>query len=109
MEEHNLKEMVRAEIRSVLGTETEEMHTKKEAVVKHLAENMSVIDLRHLCVKEAASMIECYAMGNTEGMLHEFYELKLAVCALAEHLPEMLPEVAKKKAVDGYYSMFVKE
>ena len=77
--------------------------------LKHLAENMSVIDLRHLCVKEAASMIECYAMGNTEGMLHEFYELKLAVCALAEHLPEMLPEVAKKKAVDGYFSMFIKE
>lgn len=108
MENENLQEIVRAEVRNLLGTETEEMHAKKEAVIKHLAESMSVIDLRHLCVKEAASMIECYAMGNTEGMLNEYNELKLAVCALAEHLPEMLPEVAKKKAVDGYYSMFVK-
>lgn len=80
---------------------------KKDEIVDHLAETMDMVALRHLAVKEAASMIQSYAMGDTEGMLQEFFELKIAMCAVMKHLPDMLPEMQNKKAIEKYARMFL--
>lgn len=103
------KEEIRNIVREMFTEEDQEIAEKKDAVVSALAKSMDLIALRHLAVKEAASLIECYAMGNTDGMIHEFWELKMAICAVMKHLPEFQPEMEKKKAVDGYYKMYVKD
>lgn len=52
-------------------------------------------------------MIQCYAMGDTEGMLQEFFELKIAMCAVMKHLPDVLLEMQNKKAIEKYAQMFL--
>jgi hypothetical protein len=100
---------IRKMIREILGADDSEQMAKQDEIITHLAETMDIIALRHLAVKEAASLIQCYAMGDTEGMLQEYYELKIAMHAVMKHLPDILPEMQKKKAIDKYERMFLEK
>ena len=110
---HSINEETKVEIRKmireIMGTDNAEQMAKRDEIVHHLAESMDMVALRHLAVKEAASMIQCYAMGDTEGMLQEFFELKIAMCAVMKHLPDMLPEMQNKKAIEKYERMFLEK
>lgn len=100
---------IRKMIREILGADDSEQMAKRDEIVDHLAETMDMVALRHLAVKEAASLIQCYAMGDTEGMLQEYYELKIAMHAVMKHLPDILPELQNKKAIDKYERMFLEK
>lgn len=110
---HSMNEEAKVEIRKmireIMGTDNAEQMAKRDEIVNHLAESMDMVALRHLAVKEAASMIQCYAKGDTEGMLQEFFELKIAMCAVMKHLPDMLPEMQNKKAIEKYERMFLEK
>ena len=87
-----------------------ETHKLKCKVVHRLAETMTLPDLQTLAIKEVGEMVTCYAMGNTEGMLHSYIELKIAMKAIQKHLPEGMTSRIYTEAVQGYADMFnVKE
>ena len=53
-------------------------------------------------VHEIGELLDCLSRGDTEGILHEFAELKIVMCAIKRHLPEGMSMRVWQDAVEGY-------
>lgn len=101
-----LTEEMKNEFRAMISEymEGEECETEKlkNRVVEKLVETMGLDDLEKHAVHEIGEFLDCYGMGSVEGMLHEFAELKIVMCAVKKHFPEGMVTRIWKEAVEGY-------
>lgn len=93
-----VREMI-SEYMEGAATETDKL---MEHVVAKLAESMDIPALEMHALHEIGELLDCLSRGDTEGVLHEFAELKIVMCAVKRHLPEGMTMRVWQDAVEGY-------
>ena len=97
-----MKKAVREMIEEYMEGAASETDKLMEHVVAKLAETMDIPALEMHAVHEIGEMLDCLSRGDTEGILHEFAELKIVMCAIKRHLPEGMSMRVWQDAVEGY-------
>lgn len=93
-----VREMI-SEYMEGAATETDKL---MEHVVAKLAETMDIPALEMHAVHEIGELLDCLSRGDVEGIMHEFAELKIVMCAIKRHLPDGVTMRVWQDAVDGY-------
>jgi hypothetical protein len=110
MFDHEHQEEIRRIVSEYMKGDDSEIRKLKCKISNHLAFNMTLSELQTLAIKETGEIIQYHAMGKTENMLKSYFELKIVMKAVQEHLPEGMIERIYADAVHGYAKMFdVKE
>lgn len=97
-----MKKAVREMISEYMEGAESETEKLTEHVVAKLAETMDIPALEMHALHEIGELLDCLSQGNTEGILHEFSELKIVMCAVKRHLPEGMNMRVWQDAVEGY-------
>ena len=101
-----MKKAVREMISEYMEGAESETEKLMEKVACALAERMDVSALEKHAVHEVGQMLDYYGMENVEGVFHEFYELKIVMCALRKHFPEGMTHRICREAVEEYAKKF---
>ena len=97
-----MKKAVREMISEYMDGAASETDKLMEHVVAKLAETMDIHALEMHAVHEIGELLDCLSRGDTEGILHEFAELKIVMCAIKRHLPDGVTMRVWQDAVEGY-------
>lgn len=97
-----MKKAVREMISEYMEGAATETDNLMEHVVAKLAETMDIPALEMHALHEIGELLDCLSRGDTGGILHEFAELKIVMCAVKRHLPEGMTMRVWQDAVDGY-------
>lgn len=97
-----MKKAVREMIEEYMEGAESETEKRMEHVVAKLAETMDIPALEMHALHEIGELLDCLSRGDVEGILHEFAELKIVMCAVNRHLPEGMAMRVWQDAVDGY-------
>lgn len=97
-----MKKAVREMISEYMEGAATETDNLMEHVVAKLAETMDIPALEMHALHEIGELLDCLSRGDVEGIMHEFAELKIVMCAVKRHLPEGMNMRVWQDAVDGY-------
>ena len=97
-----MKKAVREMISEYIKGAESETENRMEHVVAKLAETMDIPALEMHALHEIGELLDCLSRGDVEGILHEFAELKIVMCAVKRHLPEGMTMRVWQDAVEGY-------
>ena len=97
-----MKKAVREMISEYMEGAATETDNLMEHVVAKLAETMDIPALEMHALHEIGELLDCLSRGDVDGILHEFSELKIVMCAVKRHLPDGVTMRVWQDAVDGY-------
>ena len=97
-----MKKAIREMISEYMECAASENDKLMEHDVAKLAETMDIPALEMHAVHEIGELLDCLSRGDTEGILHEFAELKIIICAVKRHLPNGVTMRVWQDAVEGY-------
>ena len=97
-----MKKAVREMISEYMEGAESKTEKRMERDVAKLAETMDIPALELHAVHEIGELLDCLSRGDVEGILHEFAELKIIMCAIKRHLPDGVTMRVWQDAVEGY-------